>query len=63
MSYIAAAGCASVWLDRLIFLPDTTIPHPPPGVEERWITTRDHVRRSEKVPGIRTVSGPVPITS
>jgi len=44
MSYIAAAGCASVWLDRLIFLPDTSVPHPPPGVEERWITTRDNVR-------------------
>ena len=44
MSYIAAAGCASVWLDRLIFLPDTTVPHPPPGVEGRWITTRDNVR-------------------
>lgn len=44
MSYIAAAGCASVWLDRLIFLPDTTVPRPPPGVEERWITTRDNVR-------------------
>src|SRR5439155_3077479 len=44
LGYVAAAGCASVWLDRLIFLPDTTIPHPPPRVEERWITTRDHVR-------------------
>jgi len=33
-----------VWLDRLIFLPDTSVPHPPPGVEERWITTRDNVR-------------------
>src|SRR5206468_8482787 len=38
------AVCPSMWLHRLIFLPDTTIPHPPPGVEERWITTRDHVR-------------------
>ena len=33
-----------MWLDRLIFLPDTTVPHPPPGVEGRWITTRDNVR-------------------
>ena len=41
---VAAAGCASVWLDRLIFLPDTDVPDPPPGVEERWITTRDDLR-------------------
>ena len=44
LGYVAAAGCASVWLDRLIFLPDTSVPHPPPGVEGRWITTRDNVR-------------------
>jgi len=41
---VAAAGCAPVWLDRLIFLPDTRVPDPPPGVEERWIATADELR-------------------
>ena len=31
-------------LDRLIFFPDAFVPEPPPGVEERWITTADGVR-------------------
>ena len=41
---VAAAGCASVWLDRLIFLPDASVPDPPRGVEERWIATPDKLR-------------------
>jgi fermentation-respiration switch protein FrsA (DUF1100 family) len=36
-------GCASV-LDNLIFFPDRFVSDPPPGVEERWITTGDGVR-------------------
>jgi fermentation-respiration switch protein FrsA (DUF1100 family) len=31
-------------LDSLIFFPDPWVPDPPPGVEERWITTEDGVR-------------------
>jgi len=31
-------------LDALIFFPDPEVPDPPPGVEERWITTSDGVR-------------------
>jgi fermentation-respiration switch protein FrsA (DUF1100 family) len=31
-------------LDRLVFFPDPYVPEPPPGVEERWITTADGVR-------------------
>jgi hypothetical protein len=31
-------------LDRLIFLPDAVVPDPPPGVEERGITTDDGMR-------------------
>jgi hypothetical protein len=33
-----------VVLDRFVFAPDREIPAPPPGVEERWITTADGVR-------------------
>ena len=31
-------------LDRLIFFPDPVVPDPPPGVEERTITTADGLR-------------------
>ena len=31
-------------LDALIFQPDSSVPDPPPGVTERWITTKDKVR-------------------
>ena len=31
-------------LDRLIFFPDTSVPEPPPGVEERALTTTDGLR-------------------
>jgi hypothetical protein len=31
-------------LDRLIFFPDAAVRDPPPGVEERAITTDDGVR-------------------
>jgi len=31
-------------IDQLIFFPDPDVPAPPPGVEERWITTEDGVR-------------------
>lgn len=31
-------------LDALIFHPDSSVPAPPPGVTERWITTPDRVR-------------------
>ncbi len=40
---LAAAGCSPV-LDRLIFVPDPAVGVPPPGVEERWITTADGLR-------------------
>jgi uncharacterized protein len=33
-----------VLLDAVIFQPDFNVPDPPPGVTERWITTRDKVR-------------------
>ena len=33
-----------MWIDRLIFLPETGGLEPPPGVEERSITTPDEVR-------------------
>jgi len=39
-----AAGCSWVPLDRLIFFPDPFVPDPPPGVEERTITTADGLR-------------------
>ncbi len=39
-----AAGCEFMGLDRLVFFPDPYVPEPPPGVEERWITTEDGVR-------------------
>jgi len=35
---------AEVWLERLIFLPERGAPPAPPGVEDRWLTTRDGVR-------------------
>jgi fermentation-respiration switch protein FrsA (DUF1100 family) len=38
------AGCSLVSLDRLVFFPDPDVPAPPPGVEERWISTADGVR-------------------
>jgi fermentation-respiration switch protein FrsA (DUF1100 family) len=38
-----SVGCTSV-LDNLIFFPDPFVSDPPPGVEERWITTEDGVR-------------------
>ncbi len=31
-------------LDNLVFFPERAMPPPPDGVEERWITTEDHVR-------------------
>jgi fermentation-respiration switch protein FrsA (DUF1100 family) len=31
-------------IESLIFFPDRSVPPPPPGVEERWITTSDGVR-------------------
>jgi len=31
-------------IESLIFFPDRDVPAPPPGVEERWITTADGVR-------------------
>ena len=31
-------------IDRLVFFPDPFVGDPPPGVEERWITTADGVR-------------------
>ncbi len=31
-------------LDRLIFFPERYVPSPPPGVEQRWLTTDDGVR-------------------
>ena len=33
-----------MWLDRLVVLPERGIPEPPPGVADRWLTTRDGVR-------------------
>ena len=39
-----AAGCSWVPLDSLIFFPDPAVPDPPPGVEERVITTADGLR-------------------
>jgi fermentation-respiration switch protein FrsA (DUF1100 family) len=38
------AGCSSMLIDRLVFLPDRFVPPPPPGLAERWITTDDGVR-------------------
>ncbi len=31
-------------IESLIFFPDRDVPPPPPGIEERWITTSDGVR-------------------
>jgi hypothetical protein len=31
-------------IDSLIFFPDRTVPDPPPGIEERWITAADGTR-------------------
>src|SRR5438128_3788983 len=39
-----AAGCSWMPLDRLIFFPDPFVPDPPPGIEERTITTADGLR-------------------
>jgi fermentation-respiration switch protein FrsA (DUF1100 family) len=33
-----------VLLDALIFQPDSCVPDPPPGLTERWITTKDKLR-------------------
>jgi fermentation-respiration switch protein FrsA (DUF1100 family) len=33
-----------VSLDRFIFFPDRSVPQPPPGIEERWLTATDGVR-------------------
>src|SRR5207249_1851114 len=41
---LAAAGCSWVPLDGLIFHPDRAVPDPPPGTEERTITTADGLR-------------------
>src|SRR5438132_994574 len=39
-----AAECSWMPLDRLIFFPDPFVPDPPPGIEERTITTADGLR-------------------
>jgi len=31
-------------VEQLVFFPDRVVGAPPPGVEERWITTEDGVR-------------------
>ncbi len=47
---VAVAGAALLTLalvmliDQLVFFPDRTMPPPPDGIEERWITTEDGVR-------------------
>ena len=41
---LSLLGCSVVVLDRLIFFPDSFVPDPPSGVEERWIATDDGVR-------------------
>ena len=41
---VLVAGCDFMGLDKLVFFPDPWVPEPPPGVEERWITTEDGVR-------------------
>jgi len=41
---LALLGWSAVLLDRLIFFPARAVPDPPPGVEERWITTENGVR-------------------
>jgi len=41
---LASAGCSWVPLDGLIFHPDRAVPDPPPGTEERTITTADGLR-------------------
>jgi alpha-beta hydrolase superfamily lysophospholipase len=33
-----------VLVDSLIFQPDRNVSDPPPGVTERWITTKDRIR-------------------
>jgi uncharacterized protein len=38
------AACAMNPIDSLIFFPDRSVPDPPPGVEERWITASDGTR-------------------
>ncbi len=45
VAVLGAVGCSRVPIDRLIFLPDRSVPDdPPPGVEERWLTAADGVR-------------------
>jgi fermentation-respiration switch protein FrsA (DUF1100 family) len=46
---VAAAGLLlshglPMLIESLIFFPDRDVPPPPPGIEERWITTSDGVR-------------------
>jgi len=41
---MAGCGWSRVPLDGLIFFPDPHVPDPPPGAEERWISTADGLR-------------------
>src|SRR5262245_42204397 len=44
LGFAAVALVPFVSLDRLVFFPDRSASPPPPGVEERWLTTADGVR-------------------
>jgi len=41
---VLLALASPMLLDSLIFFPDSFVADPPPGVEERWITTDDGIR-------------------
>src|SRR5262245_15488287 len=44
LGFAAVALVPFVLLDRLVFFPHRSASPPPPGVEERWLTTADGVR-------------------
>lgn len=41
---LLVCGMSAVWIDRLVFFPDRSVPPPPAGVEERWLTAEDGLR-------------------
>jgi len=41
---LGIVATSTMWIDSLIFFPERYVPAPPPGIEERWITTEDSVR-------------------
>ncbi|MBI3767191.1 MAG: alpha/beta hydrolase [Deltaproteobacteria bacterium] len=48
---------STVLLEQLIFFPDSDVPDPPAGVEERWITTEDGLRlHAWYAPAVRSIA-------